>query len=301
MKHYLSVCLIFLAQVYVYSQGCSDAGICYFSTPSNDVELNDQNKNSIEAGLIFGKGLEDVSYVNGYLSYRRTFSEKVSLAGKITYNQANGSFGTLGQFGDAFIIGNYQLTKKEKSNLTAVLGLKLPFTFGNLKINNISLPMDYQASLGTFDLLAGLEYNYSNWSLNTAVQIPVFNTNKNSYFDDFSASDDFPTTNLFERKSDLLLRVTRVLKSKSGKWILKPNVLTIYHLGNDYYRDVFNERQVINESSGLTVNINLITTYKINDVNSIEVSLATPLLVREIRPDGLTRSFTAGISYNYNF
>ena len=187
-----------------FAQGCSDAGICSIG---NSFQTTDkESKNGIEAGTIFGTGDADVTYISPYLTYTRTINERLSLSSKITYSVASGNFGQRGAFGDAFLIGNYNWKPKTNTQWSSLLGFKIPFTSSNLKINEFSLPLDYQSSLGTFDLIAGLNLNYKKWDFNTAVQIPVFNNNKNSYFREFSNTDDFPSTNLFERKSPQRIR-----------------------------------------------------------------------------------------------
>jgi hypothetical protein len=282
-----------------YAQGCSDAGICSIG---NSFQTTDkESKNGIEAGAIFGTGEADVTYISPYLTYTRTINERLSLSSKITYSVASGSFGQRGAFGDAYLIGNYNWKPKTNTQWSSLLGFKIPFTSSNLKINEFSLPLDYQSSLGTFDLIAGLNLNYKKWDFNTAVQIPVFNNNKNSYFREFSNTDDFPSTNLFERKSDALFRATYTFQTATKKFIFKPNVLFIYHLGEDSFENAFGQRETIKNSDGLTINGNIIGAYAINTKNSIELSLATPFLVREVRPDGLTRGFTAGIIYKVSF
>lgn len=284
---------------YSFSQGCSDAGICSvgngFSNPIDSL------KNQLEIGNVFGKGVEDVVYISPYISYTRVFTNHFSLTTKVTFSQASGSFGTRGNIGDAFLIGNYKFTEKNNKQWSALLGIKIPFTGSNDKINNFSIPLDYQSSLGTYDLFLGADFKYKKWNFNSAIQIPVINANGNSYFDEFSASNDFPTTNLFERKSDALFRSMYTFQSKSKKFTYKPNLLFIYHLGNDTFEDTFGVRKEIPNSEGLTINANYITNYKFNDKNSIEASLAFPILYRAIRPDGLTRSLTLGINYRYNF
>ena len=288
-----------LISSYGYSQGCSDAGICSIGNGFSSVI--DSTKNQIEFGNVFGKGLEDVTYISPYVSYTRVFSNRFSLTTKITFSQASGSFGTRGNIGDAFLIGNYKFLEKNNKQWSTLLGIKIPFTGSNDKINNFSLPLDYQSSLGTYDLFLGAYFKYKKWNFNSAIQIPVINSNANSYFDEYSNSNDFPTTNLFERKSDVLLRSMYTFKSKSQKFTYKPNLLFIYHLGNDSYEDIFGNRQEIKNSEGLTINANLISNYKINETNSIEASIAFPVVYREIRPDGLTRSVTLGINYKYSF
>ncbi|WP_165930284.1 hypothetical protein [Flavobacterium sp. GT3P67] len=282
-----------------FAQGCSDAGICSIGTgfQITDKEL----KNGIEVGSIFGAGEADVIYFSPYISYTRTINERFALSSKITYSVASGSFGKRGAFGDAYFIGNYNWKPKTNTQWSSLLGFKIPFTSSNLKINEFSLPLDYQSSLGTFDLIAGLNLNYKKWDFNTAVQIPVFNNNKNSYFKEFSNTDDFPSTNLFERKPDALFRTTYTFQTSNKKFTFKPNVLFIYHLGEDSFENAFGKRETIKDSDGLTINGNIIGAYAINTQNSIELSLATPFVVREARPDGLTREFTAGIIYKVSF
>lgn len=291
--------VLFFVTSFLHAQGCSDAGICSIGKAFQ--EETKTFKNSFEINSILGQGDGNVSIFTQTLSYTRKFTEQFSLGSRVTYNLANGNFGTRGQFGDAYLIGNYKFKEKDNRQWSVLLGWKFPFTTANAKINNVSLPMDYQASLGTFDLFLGTNLNYKAWDFNLAVQIPVFNNNKNSYFDELSVSDDFPTTNLFERKSDALFRTIYTLKTANNKFLFKPNVLFIYHLGEDTFENQFSNRETIKGSDGLTINGNLIGIYNINSKNSIELSVATPFVVRDVRPDGLTRSFVLGLNYRFLF
>ena len=134
-----------------------------------------------------------------------------------------------------------------------------------------------------------------------AIQIPIVNLNKNSYFSEYGGTDDFPSTNLFERKPDALFRTTYTYQTHDKKWTFKPNALLIYHLGEDSYETIFGQRESIKGSDGLTINGNLVSIYQMNKKNSIELSLASPFVVREVRPDGLTRGFVASIHYKIQF
>ena len=78
-------------------------------------------------------------------------------------------------------------------------------------------------------------------------------------------------------------------------------MLFIYHLGEDSFENIFGQRENIKGSDGLTINGNLIASYTFTKQSSIELSVATPFVVRDIRPDGLTRSFVLGIHYQYTF
>lgn len=299
MKKILLITGTLLIATFTFAQGCSDAGICSVGQgfQTKDKEL----KNSIEIAILFGAGESDVNYFSPYISYTRQINEKFALSTKVTFSTANGSFGTRGAFGDAFLVGNYSFVAKNDTQWSVLLGSKIPFTSSNLKINGFSLPLDYQSSLGTFDLFLGTNLKYKKWDFNAAIQIPVFNNNKNSYFAEYSGTDDFLTTNLFERKSDALFRATYSLNTKNHKFTFKPNVLFIYHLGEDSFENIFGKRESYVGSEGLTINGNLISSYNISRQKSFELSLAAPFVVRDIRPDGLTRSFVLGLQYKYSF
>lgn len=282
-----------------FAQGCSDAGICSVGHAFDATQK--EFKNSVEVATIFGVGEADVTYISPYIGYARKFNERISLSTKVTFSSANGDLGTRSGFGDAFLIGNYTFKEKNNKQWSTLIGFKIPFNNSDLKIDGNSLPLDYQSSLGTFDFFLGTNLNYKKWDFNAVLQIPVFNTNENSYFAAFSGNNDFPSTNLFERKSDVLFRTTYTVKTSNQKFTFKPNVLFIYHLGEDSYETILGNRETIVGSDGLTINGNLITNYNINKQNSIELSLATPFVVRDIRPDGLTRSFVLGLQYKIIF
>ena len=106
---------------------------------------------------------------------------------------------------------------------------------------------------------------------------------------------------MFERKPDILLRATYSIKTPNNKFTIKPNLLFIYHLGEDRFENIFGKSETLVGSDGLTINGNLISAYNIDKQNGIELSIAAPFVVREARPDGLTRSFVAGILYKYSF
>ena len=294
----LLVAILLLANK-INGQGCSDAGIC--SVNHGFQNEGKQFKNTLEFAAIYSLGEADVTYFSPYISYTKRFNDKFSFTSKVTFSTAHGSFGTRSQFGDALLIGNYTFKEKKNQQWSVLTGFKFPFTASNLKINGYSLPLDYQSSLGTIDLFLGTNLHYKQWDFNAALQLPIVNLNKNSYFKEFGGTNDFPSTNLFERKSDALLRATYSLKTSNKKFTFKPNVLFIYHLGEDSFENIFGQRERIKGSDGLTVNGNLITSYTLSKQSSLELSLASPFVIRDIRPDGLTRSFVVGLQYQYSF
>jgi hypothetical protein len=291
--------LILVLTTDMQAQGCSDAGFCSVGNgfKSMDVHL----KNNFEVGAIYGIAEEDVKIYSQYVSYTRDFSNKFSMSFKLTSQFSTGSFGTNGGLGDAYLSGNYKLKLANKSKLNVLMGFKIPFNPSNEKIDGTSLPMDYQSSLGTYDWISGISLILDKWDFNIAYQLPLTKYNKNSYFSEYSGTDDFQSTNLFGRKSDGLFRATYKIKTLNEKFTFKPNILAIYHFGEDTFENIFGVREKIDGSSGFTLNANLIASYKLGSNSYLETSIAAPLVVREARPDGLTRALTIGLAYKINF
>jgi hypothetical protein len=142
------------------------------------------------------------------------------------------------------------------------------------------------------------------WEFTTGLQIPVIQKNKNSFFaDEYTdpKAKSFASTNNFRRKSDALARVGYNIAIGTKSINLKPNLLAIYHLGKDTYENRFGNRTIIDGSEGLTLNIGLIASKKITAKSSVEIIAATPLIVRDIRADGLTRSAIINLQYTFQF
>jgi hypothetical protein len=278
-----------------FAQGCSDAGFC--SLGDTHITQKENSKNGLEFGLGFASGEEEIAIFSQFVTYSRNVNSNLSLSLKVTGQSASKDGISNFNIGDAYLSGNYKFKSDvEYKKWSVLFGAKIPFTDANDTYNGFSLPMVYQSSLGTFDAIAGLNYSYKKWDFNTAVQIPLTD-NKNQ----FTGSTEFSPTNGFKRQPDALLRGSYTLKSSSKKFTYKPNLLLIYHFGKDSYLNDINQRVSIDGSAGLTANANIIINYKLNDSSSLETSVAFPFLVREERPDGLTRSFTIGLSYKLGF
>jgi len=286
-----------------FAQGCSDAGICTIPFHSSAISNADKKlKNSLTTDITFGLGEGNTSVLTGSLLYRKGFSSKLSWDNKVTASRINGSLGNIFNAGDWYSTVSYSLPDIKNTAMNIVAGIKIPFTAANDKIKGQPLPMAYQTSLGTYDLVLGAAWVFrKKIDLNTAIQIPVINANKNTFFREYATEMDFESTNNFQRKADFLVRLGYILKSKNNKWLLRPNALAIAHLGEDHYENIFGRKESIDGSAGLTLNLNLQATHQISKQRSIGFSIASPVIVRQSRPDGLTRSLTASVNYLFDF
>jgi hypothetical protein len=281
-------------------QGCSDAGFCTINgfKPHNSDSLTTLH-NHIKIGTFVGKADNSILVYGSYLEYNRQLSADWGLDAKLT---------TLGQYGndisvlglsDIFVNVNYRYDEK----LTFTLGTKTPLSGGNKMIENRALPLDYQSSLGTFDLICGIGYNFEKIQVIAAIQQPLTQNDNQFISGEYSLNSKlrtFQSTNKYERAGDILLRVSYPLAINSGL-TCTPSILPVYHLMNDTFTDEFGEKKDIPGSQGLTFNINAYIDYQVNDGNSIQVNIGFPVIARSSRPDGLTRGFIANVEYKFSF
>jgi len=294
------VSLFFLFLEGVNAQGCSDAGVCTIdSFKPHDHSEGHELQNTFKAGLNFGAADYDISVFGTYLDYRREVTDRLSVDAKLTtLSQSGNDISTFG-LSDIYVNGNYKVAK----NASLTLGFKIPLSDANKKENGLALPMDYQSSLGTFDLVLGVGYSIKKLQLLAAIQQPLTQNNNeflsNQYSSD-SRLSEFQSTNQFKRSGDVLIRASYAL-NLGKKLIFTPSLLPIYHLTNDKFTDIDGIEKEIDGSQGLTLNWNTYFDYYINEKHALQLSLGSPFIVRDTRPDGLTRSFVANIEYRINF
>ncbi len=297
---FLPFILIILLANYSFGQGCSDAGFCTINSfkPNSSDSIKAIN-NQFKLGVFFGKADNSISVYGNYLEYNRQLNEKFGIDLKLTTLAQNGNNVSVFGLSDVFFNTNYKASEK----LKITLGTKIPLSNANKSLDNLPLPMDYQASLGTFDLIFGIGYEIQMIQLIAAIQQPLTQNDNQFIANDYPTNSKlraFQTTNKFKRSGDVLLRVSYPIPLHSN-FILTPSILPIYHLTNDKFTDEFNNEREINGSQGLTLNGNIYLDYEINSKNILQFNVGMPFLVRDVRPDGLTRSIIANLEYRIKF
>jgi hypothetical protein len=302
MKNFIFLLLLSAFTGKSFAQGCSDAGFCSLGALKG-INTHAAEKRRIDIGSNIGTGEESTFTINPYLQYTQELGKHFSVSGKVTATYANGFLGNSFGIGDFYGIATYKANDDHAtSNIRILAGVKIPFTSSNQKNNDgRALPLDYQSSLGTYDAILGFNYIlHKHWEFNAGVQVPVIHNNKNTFFpQEYSdkRAESFAPTNYFKRKSDVLLRSGYYFTTGKG-FTIKPGVLAIYHVGNDTYEDQFGKRASINGSKGLTLNGTIMVSKQFKNKTSLELIAATPFIVRDVRADGLTRSFVANVQYS---
>lgn len=285
--------LLLLFTSVIYGQGCSDAGFCTLENFQGTTIDSVAFRNSIKFGANIGSADNDVSVFGSYVEYSRKMNSKWEILGKISFlSQSINGFSS-SSLADAYLTTSFSAS----SSVKIIGGFKIPFTDGNLKDNGVALPMDFQPSLGTFDLILGSSKSYKNWTIVFAYQQPLVQNN-NEFL--VPPNSNYLSTNEFKRAGDVLLR-TSYKFALHDKIIVSPSLLPIYHIANDKFTDSDNIEKEIQGSKGLTLNANLYINFMFNKKNSLELSFGSPLVVRDSRPDGLTRSFVANLEYKISF
>lgn len=290
-----------LSQNVTNAQGCSDAGFC--TLPYRHAakgQSGEVKRHGFSVESSYNAGEEQTTVIGLAIQYDRKIGRAVTWSNKLTAANMNGSFGNAFNAGDLYSTISFVPGKGGNTNISLLAGVKIPFTGANDKINGVSLPMVFQSSLGTYDLIAGASFLVSKWDIHTAIQVPLINGNKNSFLSTYSPVPGFLSTNLFERKADVLLRIGYPLTA-GNKWKFNPNLLGIYHLGKDSYENIFGKREKITGSDGITLNANLQVKYLMTKNRSLQFSVASPLVVRDARPDGLTRSLVISAGYHFGW
>jgi len=304
LKTKISILFILVLTIIIkdntFSQGCSDAGFCSVSgIKPGKFDTLSGFKNSLAIGGTLAKADHDISIIGNYLEYSRRINGKFSIHSKITSIRQEGNKISNFNLSDIYFTSNFLLNNYTKF----IAGIKIPLSNANKIRENYSLPMDYQSSLGTFDLILGLNFEIKKFQLAIAYE-QALTKNKNEFLAEnhptWDVLNDFQSTNQYRRKGDVLLRIAYPY-TLINKLKITPAILSIYHLANDEYNNAFNNTLEIDGSKGLTLNGNLFIDYELFPKHYFQLSGGVPFVVRDNRPDGLTRKFVLNLEYGFKF
>ena len=233
-----------LFPLYVFSQGCSDAGFCTMGAMKPDQPFARKIKlrlRSIEMGIYQGKtNLQPMIYVftadlNFSLNSRNSFQVKVP------YQAVKGELANTGGIGDLSLSYSRTLFSNESFDINGTIGTKIATNNANLTKDGKPLPMYYQTSLGTYDLVAGISLLSRDWLLATGIQYP-FNTIGNQFvwgawadFPDQETIRSYPKSKDLKRGTDVMIRVER--NFRYSRYNLSIGLLPIYRITKDIITD----------------------------------------------------------------
>lgn len=280
----------------VYGQGCSDAGFCSINSLRNGSHVSESPKHALRIGSSYGLSYNKVNVVQSFAEFNYQHSDVIHTSAKLTHTLLSGDLGITNGLSDLYLSS----TLRTGSSTSFIAGLKIPLNDASLQKNGLPLPMNYQSSLGTFDLILGMGYVIDKLTINAAVQYPLTQNNNGFLATDYasgSTASTYISTNGFQRSPDALLRLS-YYSDLNSKLKLVYSLLPIYHIGNDTYTDENGLEKSIEGSNGLTLNINAALFYSLKNGNLLEFSLGAPAIARDVRPDGLSQ-ISLGVAYSW--
>jgi len=283
------------------AQGCSDAGVC---TAGHITSGKLQSAPTLKLGAIFSQGENNISYVDFEANYSHPLDSINSLQIKVPYRLISGDLGNVNGLSDITLSWSRAWRRDKDWKISTVFGFRIPTSDANTEIDGNPLPMGYQTSLGTFDILAGLSARNKTFITSLAYQFPL-NKNNNQYVAPIGETTPvFASTRNFDRAPDLVVRVGQVFDKPMNKWHFSYSLLTIIHTQDDTYEAVSTEGDVqlpLTDSRGFTTNITGSVSYALNEKNRLEFEFGSPIAITTSRPDGLIRLMVAGLRWSTRF
>lgn len=300
-----AVILVALTTTKLKAQGCSDAGVC--SVGSLHVAVGDSTEeeralSSVSLTTSLGMGEQGTTVFQVIPELNIGILKNLSWQARIPFMSISGNLGDVSGVGDIVTGLSFEINKSSTSNTTLYAGVKIPLSESNEQDKNRSLPMPYQVGLGTFDFLGGISYRINSFQATVGYQHVIDNGNKNRFtramWSDNADAQKYFESDGFIRGNDASFKLE--YNFEMNKMKISPGVLAIYRLNKDQILDNNFVHQDIKGSDGVTLNIVGNATYEIGKKSSLRAQLGFPVVVREVRADGLTRSLVFNLGYYIN-
>ncbi len=286
---FLLHCAVVLMAHEASAQGCSDAGVCTagpigeLHEDGDSIAMARTKRHFVRVGLSYAVGEQRTTILIAMTELGFGITDRLGVSVRLPYQSVKGNLGSNSGAGDPIITAAYAFIKQDARGLDAMVGVKLnsgnaDALWDGFSIDQVprSLPMPYQTSLGTTDLLLGLNYRYKRLSGALALQLPVRQANENSFThaswgEDPAALGYFESAYL-ERAADAVARIQ--YRFSWGRFALQPGLLAIQHLGQDSRVDsrtghithvALRERVAVQGSEGLTLNITADARCRLSD------------------------------------
>ena len=294
----LSFSLLLSGQM-IYSQGCNDAGLCSMGDLDGQ-GLTMGNKYNTQLSYYFGLG-EQQSLINT-IQFEQRFmfwENRGQIFLQLPFQYIYGDLGQTFGIGDISVGFNYTYLRKKDVTASFLIAAKLPSNDANKTIDSKGAPMVYQSSLGVYDYALGANFFYKKWQLGMGYLKPL-GSNRNYFYyaewPDNTDAQEYTQMQDLARGDDGMLRLNRFFYSKKNRYNV--GLLALYRLQKDKITQGEN-RIALENSDGLTLNINFGYQKVLKNDDAITASFAAPLITREVRVDGLTRTFVLMFTYAF--
>lgn len=296
--------LLFLKQT-SYAQGCSDAGFCTMGAMR-------PNQSFSSKGTIKLRSVELLQYVGvtkfndviltSLADVNLGIGNRGSFQVKLPYTFVSGSLANTNGLADISYSYTHTLLTKNTYQLMGTLGGKIPTNHSDKEsLDGRPLPMYYQTSLGTYDIVAGLSFITRKWLVATGYQQALNETGSQFRWSDWAGSPDnakaleYPVSRNLQRGKDVMFRVER--NFRSTKWNVYLGVLTIYRITKDEVAKGKEENRVkVEATTGAAITGLTGIGYRFSTSVAIKGMFGLKIINREHNPDGLSRDYVSSLS-----
>ncbi len=306
------VLLVVLATITstLLGQGCSDAGFCTMGAMKPDQPFSKKIAFKLRAmDLNFYRGTTNLTPIIYVATADMSFSinNKNSIQVKLPYQAITGRLANTSGMGDVSLCYTRNIYTSDQFDLNLSLGGKIRSNKSDKKSEEgFPLPMYYQTSLGTYDLISGISLINRKWLLATGIQIPL-NQNSNQFLwggwnnstESKSYIEKYAKAKELKRGIDVMIRVERNFRFSRLNFTV--GLLPIYRITNDEIANASGMREKPDGAKGLAMSGIFTTGYSFNAQSGLKLLLGRKFVQREKNPDGLTREFVTSFTYYYRF
>lgn len=315
-----SLTLLFVAIITctsAFGQGCSDAGFCTMGAMKPDQPYNKKIAVRLQsAELSFYRGTTTLTPIIYVATADLNFSvkQKNTFQLKLPFQAITGRLANTQGLGDISLCFTRNIYASDKFSVNLSFGGKIPTNHSDKATDTgLPLPMYYQTSLGTYDVISGISLINRKWLFATGIQIPL-NSNKNQFVWSSWAGvpsdlkvyvDKYNQAKELRRGTDVMLRIER--NFRFSKLNLTAGLLPIYRITKDEFVRSGTEanspqtRISPDAAKGLACSVIMTTGYNFDVRSGVKLLLGHKIVQRETNPDGLTREFVSSLTYVYRF
>ena len=289
----------------VRGQGCSDAGFCTMGAMR-------PNQSFSSKGVVKLRSIELLQYV-GVTKFHDVIltsladinigiGKRGSAQLKLPYTFVSGPLANTNGLADISYSYTHVLLLKNNFQLLGTLGGKIATNDSDKEnVDGRPLPMYYQTSLGTYDIVAGLSFITRKWLLAAGYQQALNENGSQFRWAKWTSSDQFPIAHEYpvswnlQRGKDVMFRVER--NFRSTKWNAYLGLLTIYRITKDEVSNgTATNRVKVDGTTGAAITALTGVGYRFSTSVALKGMFGLKLLSRDINPDGLSREFVSSLS-----
>jgi hypothetical protein len=288
-------------------QGCSDAGFCTMGAMRPNQSFNSQKAiklRSVEFLQYVGVTKFKDVILTSLVDINVSVGKRGSIQLKLPYTFVSGSLGYTSGLSDISYSYTRTLLSKKAYRLLGTIGGKIPTNNSDkMSSDGRPLPMYYQTSLGTYDIVAGLSFITRKWLLATGYQQALNQNGSEFRWSEWTGSSqnakalEYPPSWNLKRGKDVMFRVER--NFRSTKWNAYLGLLAIYRFTKDEISKGTEQNNYLIKVDGTRGPAIIALTgigYRISTAVALKGMFGVKLLSRDSNPDGLSREFVSSLS-----